>query len=77
MFRFDGADYHEPGFIDSLSWDFQQIGIIPECLGLNEVDAVLLEIDLALGFVKLKNGLLEDARSMEGLGGTAVELLSR
>jgi len=54
MFRFNFADKQISGLIDGLGWDFQQIGIVPEPLSFNEINAVLVEVGLALGFVKLK-----------------------
>jgi hypothetical protein len=57
MFRFNSANEQIPGLIDGFSWDLQQIGIVPESLSFNEINAVFLEVGLALGFVKLKRGI--------------------
>ncbi|MGK2925417.1 MAG: hypothetical protein ACSLE2_07330 [Lysobacterales bacterium] len=68
MFRFEHADEQESGFIGGLRRDLQQIWIIPQPLSLNEVDAVLLEIGLALGFVKLKHGIKSMPFSSAAMG---------
>jgi hypothetical protein len=57
MFRFNCANEQVPGLIDGLGWDLQQIEIVPQPLSFNEINAVFVEVGLALGFVKLKHGI--------------------
>jgi hypothetical protein len=57
MFRFNYADEQIPELIDGLGWNLQQIGIVPKPLSFNEINAVLVEVGLALGFVELKHGI--------------------
>jgi hypothetical protein len=57
MFRFNSANEQIPGLIDCLRWNLQQIGVVPEPLIFNEINAVFLEVGLALGLVELKHGI--------------------
>lgn len=57
MFRFNYADEQISGLIDGPGWNLQQIGIVPEPLSFNEINAVFTEVGLALGLVELKHGI--------------------
>jgi hypothetical protein len=51
------ADDNEPRLIRGFRRHLQPIRVIPKLLSLDEVSAVLLQVGLALGLVKLERGI--------------------
>ena len=50
----DLSNDEKPRLICGAGWDFQQVGIVSQSLGIDEVDAVLRLVGLALERVELK-----------------------
>ena len=55
MLSFNAADYEKSGLIDGFRWDFQQIGILPKCLSLEEIDPMLFQVALTFPLIELEN----------------------
>ena len=55
MLAFDTAYYEKPGFIRSFCRNFDNIRIIPEFLGLDEVDPMFFEVSLTFSLVELEH----------------------
>ena len=54
MLPIDQSDNHVSGLIFYFRWNFQQPRVIPQQLRINEVDAVLGKIGVALSLVKFE-----------------------